>query len=132
MKIYCGIGGIAPAFLTLTLDGGEWSASCLGSHFTCWQRTSGTHWIGGWVVKFIIHDHLFFLRCRLNISQHGFCKPVSVLTNVCTSLNTTLMSTQGHTDYIYLYFDFNNIFIVVPHSFLHNLSNAVLFSGHVS
>jgi hypothetical protein len=26
----CGIGGIAPSFLTSALDGDEWSASCLG------------------------------------------------------------------------------------------------------
>jgi hypothetical protein len=35
-----GSGGIAPPFLTLALDGGEWSSLCPG-HFT-----SGTHWIG--------------------------------------------------------------------------------------
>jgi hypothetical protein len=38
-----GSGGIAPAFSTLALDGGEWSASNPG----CF--TPGTHWIGGWV-----------------------------------------------------------------------------------
>jgi hypothetical protein len=34
--------------LTLALDGGEWSASRSG-RFTPRIRTSGTHWIGGWV-----------------------------------------------------------------------------------
>jgi hypothetical protein len=34
--------------LTLALDGGEWSASCLCS-FTPRERVSGAHWIGGWV-----------------------------------------------------------------------------------
>jgi hypothetical protein len=38
-----GRGGIAPPFLILTLDGGEFSAIC-PFHFT-----PGTHWIGGWV-----------------------------------------------------------------------------------
>jgi hypothetical protein len=34
-------------FLTSALDGGEWSASRL-PRFTPRERTSGTHWIGGW------------------------------------------------------------------------------------
>jgi hypothetical protein len=41
-------GGIAPTFLTLALDGGEWSASRPG-HFTAGERAPDTHWIGGWV-----------------------------------------------------------------------------------
>jgi hypothetical protein len=36
------------AFLTLALNGGEWSAS-LPSHFTPRERAPGTHWIGSWV-----------------------------------------------------------------------------------
>jgi hypothetical protein len=36
------------AFLTLALDGGEWSASH-SSRFTPRERAPGTHWIGGWV-----------------------------------------------------------------------------------
>jgi len=48
MKTYRGSGGIAPAFLTSTLDGGEWSASRPG-RFTLRERAPGTHWIGGWV-----------------------------------------------------------------------------------
>jgi hypothetical protein len=35
-------------FLTLALDGSEWSALCL-SHFTPRERAHGTHCIGGWV-----------------------------------------------------------------------------------
>jgi hypothetical protein len=35
-------------FLTLALCGGEWSASCLG-YFIPKERTSSTHFIGGWV-----------------------------------------------------------------------------------
>jgi len=34
--------------LTLALEGGEWSALCF-ERFTSWQRTPGTHWIGGWM-----------------------------------------------------------------------------------
>jgi hypothetical protein len=41
-------GGTAPPFLTSTLDGGEWSASCPGC-FTPGERSPGTHFIGGWV-----------------------------------------------------------------------------------
>jgi hypothetical protein len=43
-----GGGDIDWLFLTLTLDGSEWSVSCPG-HFTPGERTPGTHWIGGWV-----------------------------------------------------------------------------------
>jgi hypothetical protein len=35
-------------FLTSALIGGEWSNSRPG-RFTPGERTSGTHWIGGWV-----------------------------------------------------------------------------------
>jgi hypothetical protein len=34
--------------LSSALHGGEWSASCPG-RFTRRERTSGVHWIGGWV-----------------------------------------------------------------------------------
>jgi hypothetical protein len=37
MKAYWGSGGIAHAFLTSALDGGEWSASRPG-RFTHWER----------------------------------------------------------------------------------------------
>jgi hypothetical protein len=40
-------GGVAPPFLTLALDGGEWSASRLG-RFTPQKKAPGTHWIGRW------------------------------------------------------------------------------------
>jgi hypothetical protein len=43
-----GSGDIAPPFLTLALDGGEWSASC-PSRFTPGERVDGTHCIRGWV-----------------------------------------------------------------------------------
>jgi hypothetical protein len=41
-------GGIAPQFLTSTLDGGEWSAS-LSGRFTPGDRDPGTYCIGGWM-----------------------------------------------------------------------------------
>jgi hypothetical protein len=43
-----GGGGIAPPFLTSTLDGGEWSAS-RSCRFTSGERARSTHLIGGWV-----------------------------------------------------------------------------------
>jgi hypothetical protein len=44
-----GSGVTAPhAFLTLALDGDEWSASH-PEHFTPKERAPSTHWIGGWV-----------------------------------------------------------------------------------
>jgi hypothetical protein len=43
-----GSGGIPPPFLTLALDGGEWSAS--GPYFfTPRVRAPDYNWIGGWV-----------------------------------------------------------------------------------
>jgi hypothetical protein len=35
-------------FLTLTVDGGEWSASRPG-RFTPREKPPGIHWVGGWV-----------------------------------------------------------------------------------
>jgi len=35
-------------FLTLALDGGEWSVSH-PSHFTPGERAPDTHWIGAWI-----------------------------------------------------------------------------------
>jgi hypothetical protein len=40
-------GSIAPPFLTLALDGGEWSASC-SCHFPPSATAPSTQWIGGW------------------------------------------------------------------------------------
>jgi hypothetical protein len=39
---------IALPFLTSSIDGGEWSASCPG-RFTPGERAPDTHWIRGWV-----------------------------------------------------------------------------------
>jgi hypothetical protein len=41
-------GGIAPPFMILALDEGEWSPSRPGN-FTTRDRGPSTHWIGGWV-----------------------------------------------------------------------------------
>jgi len=45
MKTYGGLEVLLHALLTSSLDGGEWSASCLSS-FTPGVRAPGTHWIG--------------------------------------------------------------------------------------
>jgi hypothetical protein len=37
------------SFLTLTLDGSEWSASCPDNNLPHRERTLSSHWIGGWV-----------------------------------------------------------------------------------
>jgi hypothetical protein len=42
-------GSIAPPFLTLALDGGEWSASHPVPLHTPGERAAGIHWIGSWV-----------------------------------------------------------------------------------
>jgi hypothetical protein len=43
-----GNGGLAPPFMTLALDGGEWSAACLCC-FMPRERCPSTHRIGNWV-----------------------------------------------------------------------------------
>jgi hypothetical protein len=44
----CGNGGIAPPFLTLALNGSDWSASHHG-RFTPGERAPSTPWTGSWV-----------------------------------------------------------------------------------
>jgi len=48
MKTYWGGKVQIHSFLTLALDGYEWSASCF-YRFTTGVRTPNPHWIGGWV-----------------------------------------------------------------------------------
>jgi hypothetical protein len=48
-------GGIAPSFLTSTLDGNEQSAS-QPDHFTYRGRVPGTHRTGGWVTTRVSRD----------------------------------------------------------------------------
>jgi hypothetical protein len=51
MEAFGGGGGgkySSYSFLTLELDGGEWSASRPAALYPE-ERTPGTHWIGGWV-----------------------------------------------------------------------------------
>jgi hypothetical protein len=48
MKAYGGSKCIIPPFLTLALDGIEWSASRPGRS-TPREIATGIHWIGGWV-----------------------------------------------------------------------------------
>jgi hypothetical protein len=43
-----GCGGIAPPFLTSTVDGGEWLAS-RHFRFTPGKRVRGLHYVRGWV-----------------------------------------------------------------------------------
>jgi hypothetical protein len=46
--VYGGMEVSLHQFLTLALDGGEWSASCLRC-FTSGEQAVCMHWIGGWV-----------------------------------------------------------------------------------
>jgi hypothetical protein len=47
MKTYGGVEVQRHAFLTPSLDGGEWSASC-PCRFSTGEGTCCTQWIGGW------------------------------------------------------------------------------------
>jgi hypothetical protein len=44
----------AEQFLTSALDEGEWSASRPG-RFTPPERFLGTHWVGGWMFKYLLN-----------------------------------------------------------------------------
>jgi hypothetical protein len=55
MKTFWGVEVYLHTFLTLTLDGGEWSASRPGG-FTSTERVPCTHWIGGWVGQRAVLD----------------------------------------------------------------------------
>jgi hypothetical protein len=48
MKTYGGASSYIHVFLTLALDGVEWSASRFG-RYTFGERARNTHWIGSWV-----------------------------------------------------------------------------------
>jgi hypothetical protein len=77
------------------------------------------------VFEFVIHDQVsYFLKSKLNSSQHGFIKSKSIVTNLVTFLDfvTPIVCSQGQTDS--LYFDFSNGFDILPHPLLlHKLSN---------
>jgi hypothetical protein len=48
MKTYGGVDVQIHVFLSSSVIGGEWSASCFG-RFTAEERAPGTSWIGVWV-----------------------------------------------------------------------------------
>jgi hypothetical protein len=72
-----GSGGIAPPFLTLKLDGDEWSASRPG-RFTPGERAPGSDWIGGWVdsrADLEAVEKRFFPPCRESNPGRPACSP---------------------------------------------------------
>jgi hypothetical protein len=82
MKAYWRVDVWLHAFLTSTLDGGEWSASLPG-RFSPRESAAGTHWIGGWVgprtgldvvVKTKIPSPRLEPAIQLHISFHPFLK----------------------------------------------------------
>jgi hypothetical protein len=73
-------GGIAPPSLTLVLDVGEWSASCL-CFFNPGERAPGTHCIGGWISPNVGLDAVEkrkILYCRESNLGHPAFKPVAI------------------------------------------------------
>jgi hypothetical protein len=67
MKTYGGVDVETHIFLTCSLVEGECSASRSG-RFTSAERTSGTHWIGGWVNPRASLDDL---EKRIFLTQSG-------------------------------------------------------------
>jgi hypothetical protein len=76
------------AFLTLMLDGGEWSASHSGC-FTSWEKT-GTHRVGGFVGPRAGLDTVAKREgscpCWESKPNHPACKLVTVVTSFSGSL----------------------------------------------
>jgi hypothetical protein len=72
MKTYGGVELQLKAFLTLGLNGDEWSVSH-PSHLNPGKRASRTHWIGGWVGP----------RTGLDV--------VTVLNTICTLHNINMI-----------------------------------------
>jgi hypothetical protein len=71
-----GSGGITPPFLTLLLDGGEWSVPCPGRFIPC-EIVPGTHWIRGWVGPRASLDIVDKRKsCSCQVSNPG-CLPCS-------------------------------------------------------
>lgn len=62
------VGGAsgAPTFLTLALDGVEWSASLSGC-FNSGETVRLTHWTGGWVVSYGEEKSLALPAVKLGI-----------------------------------------------------------------
>jgi hypothetical protein len=90
MKAYRGSRGTQlHLFLTLALDGSEWSTSHLG-HFTPWERTPNTYWRGGWVGP-VAGLHIFE-----NIKSHV---PVRNQTPDCSASKLMIILTVSETVY---------------------------------
>jgi hypothetical protein len=89
MEAYWRVDVWLHTFLTLALDGGEWSASHPGC-FTPRERDPGTNWIGGWlgprvgldmVVKRNIPSPCWDSNCTSKIVLH--VSHVALLMQVC-------------------------------------------------
>jgi hypothetical protein len=61
--------------LTLTLDGGEWSASRPG-RFTPSETAPGTHWIGRWVGPTICLDTVWKRRIPIPLRESNPNDPI--------------------------------------------------------
>lgn len=76
----------AVEFLTLALDGREWSVSCPGC-FTSGARAPGTHRIGGWVdpepiwTLWIRDSSLALLGIKLQLADHPAHSLFAILTS---------------------------------------------------
>jgi hypothetical protein len=76
MKVYVGVNIQIHIFVTLALDGGEWSTPC-PCHFNPGERASSTHCIEGWTSpRADLHDvkkRKFLTLPRLELRT--LCRP---------------------------------------------------------
>jgi len=70
----------------LALDGGQWSASRPG-RFNTGERTSDTHWIGGWVGQKPVWKRWWREKspypCRESNPSRPAPSPVTMLSELC-------------------------------------------------
>jgi hypothetical protein len=79
-----GSGDVAPPFLGLALDGGEWSSSC-SCHFTPRETAPGTHCRGGWVGPtsgLDIMEKRNLQGIKPQLLSHPACSLVTMLTEL--------------------------------------------------
>jgi hypothetical protein len=76
-------------FLTLALNGSEWSAS-RPNHFTLGERVPGTHWIRDWVGPTASLDMVTKRKNTCPCQESNPCRPARSLVIILTELSRFL------------------------------------------